>query len=77
MALLSSALTDISVRSTPFAVPVVEGAGVVSVPLPVLPLVTGLQIELLRGVMLAGLGLAAIRSARTAAAAPTPVPVAS
>ncbi|MET7393320.1 hypothetical protein ABZS66_07485 [Dactylosporangium sp. NPDC005572] len=34
------------------------------VPLPVLPLVTGLQIELLRGVVLVGLGLLAIRSAR-------------
>jgi hypothetical protein len=49
----------------------------VFVPLPVLPVVTGLQIELLRGVMLVGLGVLAIRSTRRAAAAtPQAAPVA-
>jgi hypothetical protein len=38
------------------------------VPLPVTPFLTGLQIELLRGVLLVGLGLLAIRSTRPAAA---------
>jgi hypothetical protein len=47
------------------------------VPLPVLPVVTGLQIELLRGVMLAGLGLLAIRSARHTPATAAPVLVSS
>ncbi|MFF5229829.1 hypothetical protein [Dactylosporangium sp. NPDC000521] len=51
----------------------IAGALAVFVPLPVLPVVTGLQIELLRGVMLAGLGLLAIRSARSVTAAAEPV----
>ncbi|MEV4132956.1 hypothetical protein AB0J72_12420 [Dactylosporangium sp. NPDC049742] len=52
----------------------IAGAVAVFVPLPVLPVVTGLQIELLRGVMLAGLGLLAIRSARSATTAAAPAP---
>jgi hypothetical protein len=51
----------------------IAGAVVAFVPLPVLPVVTGLQIELLRGAMLVGLGLLAIRSTRPAVAA-TPNP---
>jgi hypothetical protein len=51
----------------------VIGAVVVFVPLPVMPVVSGLQFELLRAVLLAGLGLWAIRSTRTA---DTPEPVA-
>jgi hypothetical protein len=42
----------------------VAGAVAAFVPLPVMPVVTGLQIELLRGAMIMGLGLVAIRSAR-------------
>ncbi|MFI5956749.1 hypothetical protein [Cryptosporangium sp. NPDC051539] len=42
----------------------IAGAVVVFLPLPVLPVVTGLQIELLRGAMLLGLGVLAIRSTR-------------
>lgn len=40
----------------------IAGAVVLFVPLPVLPVVTGLQIELLRGAMLVGLGVLAMRS---------------
>jgi hypothetical protein len=51
----------------------IAGAVVAFVPLPVLPVVTGLQIELFRGAMIVGLGLVAIRStSRTAAPAPEP-----
>jgi hypothetical protein len=45
------------------------GAVGVFVPLPTMPVVTGLQIELLRAAMLIGLGVLAIRSTRHAAAA--------
>jgi hypothetical protein len=47
----------------------IAGAVAVFAPLPVLPVVTGLQIELLRGAMLIGLGVIAVRSARQAAPA--------
>jgi hypothetical protein len=51
----------------------VIGAVVVFVPLPVMPVVSGLQFELLRGLLIVGLGLLAIRSTRTA---DTPEPAA-
>jgi hypothetical protein len=52
----------------------IAGGVAAFVPLPVMPVVTGLQIELLRGAMLIGLGLLAIRSARPAPATmPEPV----
>jgi hypothetical protein len=41
----------------------VAGAVAAFLPVPVLPVVTGLQIELLRGAMLVGLGVLAVRSA--------------
>lgn len=47
----------------------IAGALIAFVPLPVTPVMTGLQIELLRGAMLVGLGVLAIRSTRQAAAA--------
>lgn len=47
----------------------IAGAVGVFVPLPVMPVATGLQIELLRGAMLVGLGMLAIRSTRRAVAA--------
>jgi hypothetical protein len=47
----------------------IAGAVAAFVPLPVMPVVTGLQIELLRAAMLVGLGVLAIRSTRQAAAA--------
>jgi hypothetical protein len=50
-----------------------QAAVAVFVPLPVMPVVTGLQIELLRGAMLVGLGMLAIRSIHPVAAA-TPEP---
>lgn len=46
----------------------VVGAVGAFVPLPVMPVITGLQIELLRGAMLVGLGVLAIRSTRRAVA---------
>ncbi|GAA0896044.1 hypothetical protein [Virgisporangium aurantiacum] len=55
----------------------IAGAVVALAPLPVLPVVTGLQFELLRGAMLVGLGVLAIRSTRVAVAAmPSPALVA-
>ena len=53
----------------------VAGAVLLFVPLPVMTVVSGLQIELLRGLLIIGLGLLAIRSTRTADA-PEPVSVA-
>lgn len=47
----------------------VAGAVLQLAPLPAMPVVSGLQIELLRGTLLIGLGLLAVRSSRTESAA--------
>lgn len=55
----------------------VAGAGPMFAPLPLMPVVSGLQIELPRGIVIVGLGLLAIRSTRPAAVpAPEPLGVA-
>jgi hypothetical protein len=53
----------------------VTGAALLFVPLPLMPVVSGLQIELPRGLVIIGLGLLAIRSTRPAAV-PAPEPLA-
>ena len=54
----------------------VAGAVLQFVPLPVMPVVSGLQIELLRGMMIIGLGLLVIRSTREQTLSREPVAVA-